>query len=187
MKAKLLFKFIIVLILSSIIFYGCGSGGEKTDASSEKETAKSEKETPKSEKQIHSLSSKEKKLYNQVVAIYEKSDKLTEQWTQKAMKVSSAEEAIEAIKNFREMQKNMETEFSQIIDFPENSELEIESEDEDTPLSIAIQQYMQAKSSNTEYMQRFSKTMKVYMGLLTKYQDNPEIQKLMEEINQEED
>ena len=51
MKEKLLFKFIIVVILSSIIFYGCGSGGEKTDASSEKETAK--KETAKSKKQIN--------------------------------------------------------------------------------------------------------------------------------------
>lgn len=44
MKAKSLFKHFIVVIISSIIFYGCGSGGEKTDATSEKETAKSEKQ-----------------------------------------------------------------------------------------------------------------------------------------------
>ncbi len=44
MKAKLLFKFIVVVILSSIIFYGCGSGGEKADSSSEKEIVKSKKQ-----------------------------------------------------------------------------------------------------------------------------------------------
>lgn len=136
---------------------------------------------------ISNLSSEEMEVYNKIVEVFKKSDELTEQWTQEAMNVSSAEEAIEAIKNYREMQKKMEIEFSQISDSTEYNELDIESENKDSPLTLAIQQYVQTKTSDPEYMQRVSKTMKIYMGLLTKYQDNPEIQKLMEEINQEED
>ena len=136
---------------------------------------------------ISNLSFEEKEVYKKIVEVFKKSNELTEQWTQEAMNVNSAEEAVEAIKNYREMQKEMEIEFSQISDSTEYKEMDNESEDEDSPLSLAIQQYMQAKTSNTEYMQRFSETMKVYMGILTKYQDNPEIQELMKEINQEED
>lgn len=185
MKVKLLFKSIIVVILSTTISYGCGLGGEKTDASSENEIAESEMEAPQSEIQTHALSSKEKELYNKIIEVFKESDKLTAQWTEEASEVSTSEEAIESIKSFMEIQRSQELKFSQISDSTER--LELESEDEDSPLSLAIQQYMQAKTSNPEYMERISNTMKVYLGLLTKYRDNPEIQKLTEEINREED
>ena len=135
---------------------------------------------------VSNLSSKEKKVFNKIVEVFEKSNELVEQWTEEAMKVSSSEEAIKLIKKYQEIQKNMEIELSQISDSPENSELDIELEDEDAPLAIAIQKYVETKMSNHEYMQLITKTMEVYMGLLTKYSENPEIQKLMIEIEQDE-
>ena len=135
---------------------------------------------------VSNLSSKEKKVFNKIVEVFEKSNELVEQWTEEAMKVSSSEEAIKLIKKYQEIQKNMEIELSQISDSPENSELDIELEDEDAPLAIAIQKYVETKMSNPEYMQLITKTMEVYMGLLTKYSENPEIQKLMIEIEQDE-